>query len=129
MVKRIRLYSSGLVICLLSLFGVLWYNNVYNHHIHIYSNGRIIAHSHPYKDFGNENSPYKSHKHTSLELISIESLNLIYFTASLLFLALNFARKRSYFEVIRSFHPISFRFFIHERAPPYKTVLMPEIHS
>ena len=119
MVKRIRSYSSLLVICLISLFGVLWYNNTYNQHIHILSNGRIIIHSHPYKDFGSESSPYKDHKHTSLELISIENLNLIYFTAALLFVALNFTRKGSYFEKLRSFHPISTGFSIHERAPPY----------
>ena len=118
MVQRIRKYCTGTVVIFILLFGVIWYNSIYNQHFHILSNGSIVVHSHPYTESDGGSSPFKSHHHSSFELFSIENLHILYFISALLIITLEFFRKAKYQETATPVYSIIFSFNFKGRAPP-----------
>jgi len=62
-------------ICILLSIITLWLftNASINQHSHIV-NGVVITHSHPYTPDKNSNSPFQSHKHTSLEIFLLDQI-------------------------------------------------------
>lgn len=60
---------------LLAIVGLIVFNKIFNTHTHIQADGVITTHAHPF-DKTTENKPFKSHQHSSLELIALDTIDL-----------------------------------------------------
>lgn len=62
---------SSIGLTLLMLPAVIWlfYNTTVNRHIHVFSDGYVISHSHPFVKNQAETDPSKTHHHTDKELM------------------------------------------------------------
>jgi hypothetical protein len=77
--KIVVLSAILLLITLAQVFNTALYS-----HSHKLDNGKIIVHAHPYnKD--KESQPLKSHPHTSLEILILQSIQLLFSSAIAVF--------------------------------------------
>ncbi len=65
---------------LLSVYGLILVSNTFFYHSHITADGKVISHAHPFNK-QNDAKPYKTHRHSKLELLLLFSDN--YNTAEL----------------------------------------------
>jgi len=120
MIREIRKYCTVAVFIFLMLFGAMWYNNVFYQHFHVLSSGSIIGHAHPFSDSGDSNSPVKNHRHTSFELFSIETLQILYFSSLLLFAAFLSLEVFERITEKHSSYPVYYSCKLKSRAPPFQ---------
>jgi len=75
-VKKITIQYTGIV--LLASILVLIANNSIYYHSHKLQNGTVIAHAHPFNKT-QDSAPFKTHKHSPVQLFFMEHLQLIFF--------------------------------------------------
>ncbi len=63
-------------ILLIGIVGLLIINKAVFFHSHSQNNGTIVSHSHPFNK-SEDAKPLKSHKHTSIEFLLLENLELL----------------------------------------------------
>lgn len=86
-------------------------------HSHVSENGEIVTHAHPFNQ-QEDNSPLKSHKHTSLEYVILNTLNIYLssvFSLALLGLFILFLKKTF---ILKFINP---QFYFHSKqnkSPP-----------
>jgi hypothetical protein len=62
---------------MISVMALMIANQALFLHAHKLADGTIVAHAHPY-DKADETGPYKSHHHTSSQLIFFENLHILF---------------------------------------------------
>ena len=111
-------FKRTLTILLIACNVALMINRALYTHIHIFSDGSVVTHAHPFSRHS-EGHPSSSHHHSNLELFLLSQLNILILTVSAGFLLMQFvpcqyvgvpARNLYYLVVV----PIS-----QGRAPPY----------
>ena len=111
------------LITLLVLFLMIWvnYNTIFNTHIHILDDNRIVFHSHPFNKSTDADNRTTTHQHTNSQLLVIDLLTralsllllllvLYYFFKSLLIKTVQYSRQIVQTSVIAS--------SISRRGPP-----------
>lgn len=102
---------------LIVMMGIFIVNNALFMHVHKMDDGRIVVHAHPY-DKSDDSQPYKSHQHTTKELLFLDNVKLFFVFIFLLFILLYLVKKsRSSFLFITSFTQ-PYKFLFTSRAPP-----------
>ncbi len=102
---------------LIVMMGIFIANNILFMHTHKMDDGRIVVHAHPY-DKSDDSQPYKSHQHTTKELLFLDNVKLFFVFIFLLFILLYLVKKsRSSSLFITSFTQ-PYKFLFTSRAPP-----------
>lgn len=123
MLKIINNASTKIIsiLWILALF-INIFNSSVNLHSHKLDDGTIVTHAHPYNKTG-DTLPFKSHKHTKLELLFLthsQLLFLLFFTFTLL----TFSIKTQIF--VKYNNSLIYKFFhlkIRNKAPPFLNIL------
>ena len=61
--------SFGLILLMLPAVVWLFYNTTVNRHIHVFADGYVISHSHPFAKGQADTDPSRTHSHTEKELL------------------------------------------------------------
>lgn len=119
--EKIRSISRVIAIIMLPAIFALYYNGKTNEHLHI-KNGRLIAHSHPFKSNSNHD-PIQKHHHSPgvLHLLSLIGSNFTDGSDCLNFIEIEAVPETGFthniFKKTEVYCPVIFHFGL--RAPPY----------
>lgn len=72
--RKGKKYFSFLLLSL--IFGILANNFLFSH-VHQLPDGSIVTHAHPFTSNTLPDSPYQTHRHTTVELFIIQQLNSV----------------------------------------------------
>lgn len=122
MMSNVRIISKTLLLAMIPITMLLFYNHLSNWHYHVMGNGIVVKHSHPYEKGENPGSPASGHKHTDFEFYIIgqlSALSILLVVLLLTFLAfINFPGRIVFHRFIFPFlkqRVLSLQFL---RAPP-----------
>ncbi|MBN2635460.1 MAG: hypothetical protein JXR61_04260 [Prolixibacteraceae bacterium] len=87
----------------ISIIGMFVFNNIVFLHSHKLDNGLIVIHAHPFKK-SNDTEPFKIHKHTTAELIIIQSLQLFLLAIILVVTVALVQNQQAFFNGITPFY-------------------------
>lgn len=76
------------VLVLVAVVGLLAINNAAFYHLHKLSDGRIVAHAHPFTHSGSSDGPIQSHKHSQQEYLFFDSILVLFVICPFLILAI-----------------------------------------
>lgn len=79
---------------MIGVIGMLIANQAIFLHIHKLNDGTIVEHAHPY-DRSTDSQPYKSHHHSTAELLFFENLDLLFLVAFLILPLIALVNKRN----------------------------------
>ena len=83
---KIKVLHRTVAYLLIAAFTMFVVNQTLFLHTHKLSDGTIITHAHPYNKT-TEQTPYKTHHHTSVDFMMLHHLNLLFFIISGLILS------------------------------------------
>ena len=89
-VKKIKI--NLFTYLMISIMGMFIANKAIFVHSHKMVAGTIISHSHPY-DRSDDSEPYKSHKHTKVEILFFKNLEILLLTVFLICLFIRNTKK------------------------------------
>jgi hypothetical protein len=106
-----------LSILLIIIMTVLLINKVVYTHVHIQSNGAVVAHAHPFSK-EDQNHPGSSHQHSNAMIYLLDQLDVLILGLIAVLVNVHFTRPFSYSDpvmdrLLRAFVPL-----IPGRAPP-----------
>lgn len=61
----------------LSAVLMLFYNDAANWHYHLLQDGTLIRHAHPFSPAGEDNGPFRNHKHNQTDFIFFAQISII----------------------------------------------------
>ena len=90
-------------------------------HAHQLANGEIVVHAHPFNK-QQDDSPFKSHKHSTIEYVILNTFNL-FLTSNFLFVALGiFTLYTKKYFILKPLHQQRAFHYSKKKSPPYKIV-------
>jgi uncharacterized membrane protein len=121
MMKGIRKAGFFIGLVLLLTLSLVIYNNTFNLHLHLLSNGKTITHAHPFEPLADNPLPFQNHPHNQDELVfyaKIFDLFNTYFLLTFLFIFVRHFLDISFNNLVgrSGSHAICSR--IKPRAPP-----------
>lgn len=108
---------SIFALLLILMYALCIFNSSVYLHTHILASGKVVTHAHPY-DKNSDNEPYKTHKHSFNQIMTLDNMQLL-FTVFLLAICLLKIEKKKFTAIylragLRSAHLIRFQ----GRDPP-----------
>ncbi len=94
--KGRKLLTRVAALLLVLMYMVQVFNYSCYLHTHVLDSGQVIMHAHPY-DKSKDSAPVKSHKHTWVQIITLQNLSFI-FPVFFFFFFLVIAGRRKYYD-------------------------------
>jgi len=114
--------STGLILLMLPAVVWLFYNTTVNRHIHVFADGYVISHSHPFAKGQASTDPSHTHQHTEKELLLLSLFSDSVAPVIFLFFLIPFiqAYPRTISFQVTSQEPVRKYFQVHNyHAPPF----------
>ena len=102
---------------IIGVMGMLIANKAVFIHSHRLNDGTVIEHAHPYSK-STDSKPYKSHHHTTAELLFFQNLEILFLIVFLTFSLIAFANKEKFSFKLITRHTLICINLNKGRAPP-----------
>ncbi len=115
--RHIYYFVRTTAIIMAVLFSLQILNTVLFYHTHRIGDHEYISHAHPYNK-AKDSTPFKSHTHSDLQIISLENLKLIFFVSFSILVLVSLKREVG---TLTCKIPVTRRYVIlvrRDRAPP-----------